>query len=116
KFGASSFGAPGFSPGFPDRPAGGFLPTSALKPLHLFGRVGLLSLVAGIGLGVWFVAQWFAGDPIRVRPLMLFGAGLVLLGIQLILMGLLGEMIARLHAPRADYPIRARYAREGAED
>jgi hypothetical protein len=39
---------------------------------------------------------------------MLFGAGLVLLGIQFILMGLLGEMIAQQHA-RADYPVRRRY-------
>ena len=44
----------------------------------------------------------------RVRPLMLFGAALGLAGVQLILMGLLGEMIASL-AARADYPVRRRY-------
>ena len=43
----------------------------------------------------------------RVRPLMLFGAGLVLLGIQFVLMGLLGEMIAHQGA-RTDYPVRRR--------
>jgi glycosyltransferase involved in cell wall biosynthesis len=124
RFGHSKFGASRFVNGFLDLLSAAFLSTSALKPLHLFGRVGLLFLATGIGLGVWFVAQWIGGDPIRVRPLMLFGAGLVLLGIQLILMGLLGEMIARLHAPRADYPVRARYNLahdlaqdlEGAED
>ena len=109
RFGRSKFGAARFVNGFLDLLSAAFLSTSALKPLHLFGRVGLLFLVVGVGLGLWFVAQWIGGDPIRVRPLMLFGAGLVLLGIQLILMGLLGEMIARLHAPRADYPVRARY-------
>ena len=120
KFGRSKFGASRFVNGFLDLLSAAFLSTSALKPLHLFGRVGLLFLAVGVGLGLWFVAQWIGGDPIRVRPLMLFGAGLVLLGIQLILMGLLGEMIARLHAPRADYPVRARYNLahdlKGAED
>jgi glycosyltransferase involved in cell wall biosynthesis len=120
RFGRSKFGAARFVNGFLDLLSAAFLSTSALKPLHLFGRVGLLFLMGGLGLGLWFVAMWIGGDPIRVRPLMLFGAGLVLLGIQLILMGLLGEMIARLHAPGADYPVRARYnlAREleGAGD
>jgi len=55
------------------------------------------------------VVLWLGGEPIRVRPLMLFGAGLILLGIQLILMGLLGEMIARLGVTHARYAVRARY-------
>jgi glycosyltransferase involved in cell wall biosynthesis len=115
RFGRSKFGAARFVNGFLDLLSAAFLSTSALKPLHLFGRIGLLFLALGLGLGVWFVVQWAGGEPMRLRPLMLFGAGLVLLGIQLILMGLLGEMIARLHAPRADYPVRARYNLEGAE-
>ena len=115
RFGRSKFGAARFVNGFLDLLSAAFLSTSALKPLHLFGRIGLFLLAVGVGLGVWFVALWVGGEPIRVRPLMLFGAGLILLGIQLILMGLLGEMIARLHAPRADYPVRARYNLEGAE-
>jgi glycosyltransferase involved in cell wall biosynthesis len=109
KYGRSKFGAARFVNGFLDLLSAAFLSTSALKPLHLFGRIGLLSLAAGLVLGLWFVGLWLGGEPIRVRPLMLFGAGLVLLGIQLILMGLLGEMIARLGVSRADYPVRARY-------
>jgi glycosyltransferase involved in cell wall biosynthesis len=111
RFGRSKYGAARFINGFLDLLSAAFLSTSALKPLHLFGRIGLLCLAAGILIGLWFVVQWIGGEPMRVRPLMLFGAGLVLLGIQLILMGLLGEMIARLGAPRADYPVRAWYNR-----
>jgi len=112
RFGHSKFGAARFVNGFLDLLSAAFLSTSALKPLHLFGRIGLGSLAAGGLLALWFVALWVRGDPIRVRPLMLFGAGLVLLGIQLILMGLLGEMIARLGA-RVDYPARGRYNLDG---
>ncbi len=105
--GRSKFGAARFVNGFLDLMAAAFISTSALKPLHVFGRIGLIFFLGGIGLGLWFVAQWLQGDPIRVRPLMLLGAGLVVLGIQLVLMGLLGEMIAHQSA-RMDYPERRR--------
>jgi glycosyltransferase involved in cell wall biosynthesis len=108
RFGKSKFGASRFVNGFLDLLSAAFISTSALKPLHVFGRIGLLFLLVGVGLAVWFVAQWLQGEPIRVRPLMLFGAALVLLGIQFILMGLLGEMIAHL-AARVDYPVRQRF-------
>jgi len=115
KYGHSKFGASRFVNGLLDLISAAFLSTSALKPLHLFGRVGLLFLTIGVLLGMWFVILWLGGEPIRVRPLMLFGAGLVLLGIQLILMGLLGEMIARLGVSSARYPVRSRYNLESPE-
>lgn len=108
RYGRSKFGAARFINGLLDLLAAAFISTSALKPLHVFGRIGLLLLVGGMALGLFFVALWIGGEPMRVRPLMLFGAGLVLLGIQFILMGLLGEMIAQM-AARADYPVRKRY-------
>lgn len=108
RFGRSKFGASRFVNGFLDLLSAAFISTSALKPLHVFGRIGLTFLILGAALGLWFVALWVRGEPMHVRPLMLFGAGLVLLGIQFILMGLLGEMIANIGA-RADYPIRRLY-------
>jgi hypothetical protein len=108
RYGQSKFGASRFVNGFLDLLTAAFISTSALKPLHVFGRIGLLFLLTGFGLAVWFVTQWLHGDPLRVRPLMLFGAAAVLLGIQFILMGLLGEMIAHQSA-RNEYPIRRRF-------
>ena len=112
RFGHSKFGASRFVNGFLDLLSAAFISTSALKPLHVFGRIGLAFLVAGLGLGGWFVAQWIGGEPMRVRPLMLVGAGLALVGIQFILMGLLGEMIAHLGAG-VEYPVRQRYNLDG---
>lgn len=108
RFGKSKFGAARFINGFLDLMTAAFISTSALKPLHVFGRIGLGFILAGSGLGVWFVAQFLQGEPLRVRPLMLFAAACVLLGFQFILMGLLGEMIAHQSA-RADYPVRRRF-------
>jgi glycosyltransferase involved in cell wall biosynthesis len=108
RFGQSKFGAARFVNGFLDLMSAAFISTSALKPLHVFGRIGLGFLALGMAIGAYFVVVWAGGEPIHVRPLMLFGAGLVLLGIQFILMGLLGEMIANLGA-RADYPVKRRW-------
>ena len=108
RFGRSKFGASRFINGFLDLMAAAFISTSALKPLHVFGRIGMLFMgIAGV-IGLYFVVLFAQGDPVRVRPLMVAGAGLGLVGVQLILMGLLGEMIAAL-AARADYPVRRRY-------
>ena len=79
KFGRSKFGVARFVNGFLDLMSAAFITTSALKPLHVFGRIGLLFFMFGSGIGLWFVGLWCLGEPIRVRPLMLFGAGLVLL-------------------------------------
>jgi glycosyltransferase involved in cell wall biosynthesis len=111
RFGKSKFGAARFVNGFLDLLTAAFISTSALKPLHVFGRIGLAFLLTGFGLAVWFVWQWATGEPLRVRPLMLFGAAAVLLGIQFILMGLLGEMIAHQSA-RSEYPVRRRFDAE----
>lgn len=108
RFGRSKFGAARFINGFLDLMAASFISTSALKPLHVFGRVGLAFIGVAVLVALYFVALFLGGEPVRVRPLMLFGAGLGLVGVQLILMGLLGEMIAALGA-RADYPLRRRY-------
>ena len=107
-YGHSKFGMARFVNGFLDLMAAAFISTSALKPLHVFGRIGILFVIAGMLPNLFFAVQWLSGEPLRVRPLMLLGAGLVLVGIQFVVMGLLGEMIAHLGA-RADYPVRHRF-------
>jgi glycosyltransferase involved in cell wall biosynthesis len=104
--GRSKFGASRFVNGFLDLMAVSFVQTSALKPLHVFGRAGLGCLVAGFAIEAWFLLQWALGQPLRVRPLLVLGGVLAILGIQLLSMGLLGEMIAS-QRPKTDFPVRA---------
>jgi glycosyltransferase involved in cell wall biosynthesis len=108
RHGRSKFGVARFANGFLDLTSAAFISTSALKPLHVFGRIGGLFLLLGSGISLWFLAQWATGTPMRTRPLMLFAGWCLLTGIQLILMGLLGEMIANMRS-HADYPVRRRY-------
>jgi hypothetical protein len=106
RHGRSKFGASRFVNGFLDLMAVSFVQTSALKPLHVFGRAGLAFLGIGILIEVMFLVQWAMGEPLRVRPLLVLGGVLAILGIQLLSMGLLGEMIASQKS-KTDFPIRS---------
>ncbi len=79
------------------------------RPLHLFGLIGLLLAVAGGASLAYLAALWLAGyRPIGQRPLLFFGLLLVMVGVQLISTGLLGELITRQdNRGEAYYAIRA---------
>jgi hypothetical protein len=86
-----------------------FLTTTAHRPLHLFGRVGILFALLGAVILVWFTWPWLLGQGLRLRPALLFGAVLMILGFQFLSMGFLGELIAGLKDRSADYTIRERF-------
>ncbi len=105
RFGKSKFGAARFVNGFLDLIAAMFLSTSFLKPLHVFGRMAILLGGIGMLLNLYFVWMAIAGEPVRVRPLLVLGLVLVVVAIQFVLMGLLGEMIAAGRI-KTDWPMR----------
>ena len=79
------------------------------RPLHAFGGVGLWMLVPGVGMLGYLTALKIMGESIGGRPLLLLGIMLVLMGAQLIGMGLLGEILIRIyHEPegRDQYRLR----------
>jgi dolichol-phosphate mannosyltransferase len=70
------------------------------KPLRFFGLLGFLFvLVGGLVLAVLFV-QRVGGTGIADRPVLLLGVLLVVLGVQAIALGLVGEIIVHVHAAR----------------
>ena len=80
------------------------------RPLHAFGGVGLWMLVPGVGMLGYLTVLKIMGESIGGRPLLLLGIMLVLMGAQLIAMGLLGEILIRIyHEPegRDQYRLRA---------
>jgi hypothetical protein len=70
------------------------------KPLRFFGQIGVLSGGAGVVLMVVLVVQRFLGEPMFDRPLLLVSGLLIMLGVQAVALGLVGEMIVHLHAPQ----------------
>lgn len=91
--GVSKYGMERFTRGFLDLLTVLFLTRYLKRPLHLFGGIGLLCLIPGLALSAYFGGQWLLGTSMHVRPLMVFGWVAIILGIQFVSMGLLGEMV-----------------------
>lgn len=70
-----------------------FLQSFSTKPMQAFGPIGLTCGLIGLFMDGYLAFQWFLGEPIGQRPLLLLGTLLIIVGIQLIGMGLLGEML-----------------------
>ena len=83
-----------------------FLGSYGTRPIHVFGTLGLLSAALGflIGLYLTFV-KIFLDQDIGGRPMLLLAVLLVVIGVQLITMGLLGEMITRTYYESQNKPI-----------
>ena len=83
-----------------------FLLSYSTRPIHIFGGLGLMSFVVGIGLGGYLSFVKFAlGQDIGDRPLLLLAILLMVMGVQLISMGLLGELVVRTYYETLDKPI-----------
>ncbi|HKW51416.1 MAG TPA: glycosyltransferase family 2 protein [Candidatus Eisenbacteria bacterium] len=106
--GKTKFGVSRFLNGFLDLTAVMFLTTSSNRPVHLFGRVGIAFALAGAVVTMIYTWPWFLGEGLRLRPGLLFGLVLVILGIQFLSLGFLGEMIAGSRAEEPHYAIRER--------
>jgi glycosyltransferase involved in cell wall biosynthesis len=86
-----------------------FLAKFTEKPLRFFGLVGSLFLAAGLLISLVLLVQRVEGQGIANRPALLLGVLLVALGVQLIGLGLVGEIIVHLRAPhRRAYRVRER--------
>ena len=82
-----------------------FLLSFSTRPLQFFGPVGLLSGMAGFFISLYLTFEkLFGGKDIGGRPLLLLGALLVIVGIQFIGMGLLGEMLVRVYHESQEKP------------
>jgi len=80
------------------------------RPLHAFGGAGLALIVPGLAVLTYLtVDKLVLGNPIGGRPLLLLGVLLLVTGVQLLGIGVLGELITRVyHEPqgRRQYVLR----------
>src|SRR5208282_2320272 len=78
------------------------------RPLHFFGTFGLLSMFAGSAIVAWLGVEKFLRNVHIMAshgPLMMLALGLLLGGLNLLAIGLLGEMQVRhYHEPRHRAP------------
>lgn len=83
-----------------------FLGTYSTRPIHVFGALGLGSIALGVLTGLYLTSlKLFWGASIGNRPLLLLAVLLVVIGVQLVTMGLLAEMITRTYYESQNKPI-----------
>ncbi len=75
-----------------------FLLSYATRPMQIFGLFGMLSIALGAVIGLYLTFLKFAyNEALADRPLLLASVMLIILGVQFISMGLLGELIVRIY-------------------
>lgn len=78
-----------------------FLLRFARAPLRLFGTTGALGVVAGLAISASVAADKILhGTPLARRPILVLGALLIVIGVQTISLGILGEITVFARARR----------------
>jgi len=96
KHGRSKYGSSRYWTGLLDILTIRFLSGFTYKPLHFFGTLSLFPLSIGVGLEVYVLIKKLSGGKFSSHvAAMIIGVLMLLVGIQLIATGLLGEMISR---------------------
>lgn len=105
--GKSKYGASRFLKGFVDLLTVVFLTRYTLRPLHVFGGMGVLLGGLGVAINLYLTFLWMGGVGIGHRPLLQLGVLLCIVGLQLVFTGLIGEMVAdRGFDPESTYSVR----------
>lgn len=83
-----------------------FLLQYSTKPIQLFGRWGIYTIFAGCVSGaLTLYMKWFEQINMNRNPLLILTAFLLFMGVQFIVLGLLGELNARTYYEAQGKPI-----------
>ncbi|MBE9210671.1 glycosyltransferase family 2 protein [Nostoc sp. LEGE 06077] len=83
-----------------------FMKKFLTRPMHVFGLLGLISMVLGVGIGIYLTFVKFAlGEMIGNRPLLILAVLLLVTGVQLFCFGLLAELLMRTYHESQGRPI-----------
>ena len=83
-----------------------FLLSYGTRPMQIFGLLGLLASGLGVAIGAYL--SWIKlayGAAIADRPLLLLAVLLIVLGVQFVSLGLIGELIVRTYYETQAKPI-----------
>jgi glycosyltransferase involved in cell wall biosynthesis len=85
-----------------------FLMRYMTRPLHFFGPPGLLGMFLGASILVVLLVQkifWGVSIFVQHGPLLVLGMMLCLFGVQLLAVGLVGELLMRTHFESGENPV-----------
>jgi glycosyltransferase involved in cell wall biosynthesis len=95
EFGKSKFGTGRLFKGLFDLITVYFLTKFARRPLHFFGTFGAISFFFGTGIGIYLTIIKLNGATIGNRPILSLAVLLMVIGIQFISLGLIGELVSK---------------------
>lgn len=98
--GSSKFGRARFWRGFLDLVTVKFLTTYTARPFHLFGGIGFVIGAVGSLLLLWMLITQLSGEAIGDRPALQVGVLLIVVAVQMVSLGLLGELVVNLRRRR----------------
>jgi glycosyltransferase involved in cell wall biosynthesis len=107
--GRSRYGIERYLRAFLDLLTVSFIERYRYRPLHLFGNLGLILGAVGGTILAYLTALKIGGAGIGQRPLLLLGVLLVVVGIQLLSLGLVGEMLTSQNEARTSSGERLRF-------
>ena len=82
-----------------------FIQVYLVKPMQVFGLWGLISGFVGFMLCAYLALQRIVwGTPLSTRPLLLFGVLLIVVGVQLVSLGLVADLLGRTYHEAQDKP------------
>lgn len=93
EFGKSKYGFERYLRGLFDSLTTSFLSKYYDRPMYFFGRLGLLLFVIGFIICAYLTVIWFGGALIGNRPLLMLGILCIILGVQSISTGFIGDMM-----------------------
>jgi len=83
------------------------------KPLHFFGLMGSFLFFVGFMVDAYLILlRLFQREWLSNRPSLIVGTMLIIVGVQLVLFGLLAEMVAFSYRRENDYSIVETEAQE----
>jgi glycosyltransferase involved in cell wall biosynthesis len=95
-----------------------FMQTYLVRPMQVFGLAGLASFGAGFLICAWLVLEKLLfAQRLSDRPLLLLGALLIMVGVQLLSLGLVADVVSRTYHEsqgKRPYYVRSRLVGSGA--
>ena len=95
-----------------------FIQGYQVKPMQVFGLGGMVSGFAGFCICAWLAVDKLLNNaPLAERPLLLLGVLLIIVGVQLLSMGLLADLLARTYHEsqgKTTYTVRHRIIGDGS--
>jgi len=116
--GQTKYGASRLLRGFLDLMNIRFWSKYSTRPLHFFGKIGTFSFAIGFLIGLYkMIMRFFFGEGLEAGPLLIFAVMLIILGVQLIMFGFLGEIMVRMYyqGKRKTYHIRENLGETNAD-